>query len=249
MTDQQNPGQQKNAAGEQKKPGKGCGCLVWVVILLMIGLGVVLGGAEEGWFDSSDNDTTIAAPSGQEAADLVNRLAEAEKAHGICYGWSLRDGSNTVVTEGSSRGTGVLASSCARWVSLDIIVDYAPATSESEDSATIDVSKSDDLVGKIPYSTDLEYMGVTREAAINDPTATIGLGALALPLLMAEQGVVEALPLADPADEPATAISRPGSDFVGNYSGALIALGIIGGIAVLSLIIGLIVRKRGAEAR
>ena len=234
---------------EPKKASKGAGCVAWLIVLVLIGLGVVLGGMEEGWFDSTDTDTSIPAPTSQEAADLVTRLAEAEKAHGICYGWSLREYPDTVISEGSSRGAGVKASTCARWVALDIAIDYASPSSDASDSAYIDVQKSDDLVGEIPYSTELDHMGITTDAALNDPTATIGLGALALPLLMVEQGVVEPLPLTEASGEPATAITRPGSDFVGNHSGALIAFGIIGGIAVLSLIIGLIVRKRGAEAR
>lgn len=235
---------------EEKKKSKWA---YWLVPLMIIGA-IVLGMAEEGAFDSNDNDTTVPAPSGPDTADLVNRLAEAEKAHGICYGWELDDstystGSDDLVSMGSSRGANVSARECTDWVVLTVGVDYTSASSESDDSASIDVDRSDSLAGKAPYSSDLERMGVTREAAINDPAATAGLGALALPLLMVEAGVAEPLPVATASAEPATPIGHPGSDFVGNHSGALIALSIIGGLALLCLIVGLIIRKRGKEAR
>ena len=238
--------QAKKPAQPVKKAG-GCG---WLVIVFMIGFGVLAAGVENDWFSSSDNDMTITSPTQQDSADLAARLAEAEKAHGICYGWTLTDHDyGKVLSEGSSRGAGVKASTCERWVSLEVDIDYACASCESEDTATLDVRGSDDLAGDLPYTSDLERMGITKEAAIDDAAAVAGMGALALPLLMVEEGVAEPLPLPEPAGEPAVAISRPGSDFVGNNTGALVALGIIGGTAVLCLIVGLIVRKRGKEAR
>ncbi|GGS16270.1 hypothetical protein [Actinokineospora fastidiosa] len=236
---------------QQTKKGGAAGWIITGVILVGIVLAIIAG---EGGFDSSDNDTSVPPPTAQETADLAARLAEAEKAHGICYGWELSRSTYStrpedVVSMGSSRGAGVSARECDDWVILQVGVEYTSASSESEDSAAIDVDSSDSLTGKHPYSGDLERMGVTRDAALNDPAATTGLGVLSLPLLMVEEGAAHALP-ATPADaaQP-TPIGRPGSDFVGNHTGALIALGIIGGIALLCLIIGLIIRKRGKEAR
>lgn len=238
---------------QAKKPAqpvkKGGGC-AWLIVVLMIGFGVLAAGVETDWFSSSDSDTTITAPTRQDSVDLAARLAEAEKAHGICYGWKLTDHDyGRVLSEGSSRGADVTASTCDRWVSLEVAIDYACGSCESEDTARFTVRSSADLAGNVPRTSDLERMGVTKEAAVDEPAATAGMGALALPLLMVEEGVAEPLPLPEPAGEPAVAISHPGSDFIGNNTGALVALGVIGGIAVLCLTVGLIVRKRGKEAR
>ncbi len=247
----QNQGQK--AAAPQKKGGA-AGCAIVVVILLLtIGLPVFFAGLDEGWFSSSDDtDVTVVAPTRQEADDLAAQLAAAEKAHGICYGWTLEDsdaGTDVPLSQGSSRGAGTDPRTCDRWVALEVDIDYSAPSSDFEDSAYLRVTTSDDLDADAPSTTDLDRMGVNEAAAINDPAATVGMGALALPLLMVEQGAADALPPAEAASPPATAISRPGSDFVGNNSGTLVALGIFGGIAVLCLIIGFVVRARAGKAR
>jgi hypothetical protein len=273
---QKNPGQRNQPKGGQPKgnqpkdgqgqktqnqqkgatpPKKGWGCaIVLGAFVLVIGLPVFFAGLDEGWFESSgDSDITVTAPTQQEATDLAAQLAEAEKAHGICYGWQLKDMNATSSDEplslGSSRGVGVEASTCERWAQLEVDIDYSAPTSDFEDSAYVRVTSSSDLDADAPSTTDLDRMGVSTQAAIDDPAAAVGMGALALPLLMVEEGAAEALPLTEATGEPATAISRPGSDFASNNAGSLIALGIIGGITVLCLIIGIIVRKRAGKAR
>ncbi|MFC5286885.1 hypothetical protein ACFPM7_07460 [Actinokineospora guangxiensis] len=250
---QKNQNQQNGATPPKKGAGLGC-AIVLGVFVLVIGLPVFFAGLDEGWFESSgDSDMTITTPTQQEAADLVAQLAEAEKAHGICYGWRLKDlndhQSDEPLSQGSSRGVGVEARTCERWAQVEVDIDYASPSSSLEDSAYVRVNTSTDLDPNAPSTVDLDRMGVSTQAAIDDPAAAVGMGALAVPLLMVEAGVAEALPLPEATGAPATAISRPGSDFASNNSGSLIALGIIGGITVLCLIIGIIVRKRAGKAR
>ncbi|MGX7825610.1 hypothetical protein ACTG9Q_11010 [Actinokineospora sp. 24-640] len=224
----------------------------WVVGIAITAAFVWLMGLDSGWWESSDNDTTVPALSSQDSADLVARLAEAEEAHGICYGWELRNDQLSsdaeVVSSGSSRGVGVPADTCAKHMTLQAAVSYTDSLSESEDSATITVASSRDLTTHQPYSSDLDRMGVTTVAVLEDPAAATGLGALALPLLMVESGAAEPLPLS-PAPADAAPISRPGSDFISTNRGALTALGILGGIALLCLIVGLIIRGKEARTR
>lgn len=225
----------------------------WVAGIAITAAFVWLMGLDAGWWESSsDNDTTVPSLSSQDSTDLVARLAEAEKAHGICYGWELRDRRQSshaeVVSSGSSRGVGVPADTCARYVTLRAAVSYTDSLSESDDSATISVDSSADLTEHQPYSSELDRMGVTPAAVLEDPAATTGLGALALPLLMVESGAAEPLPLS-PAPAEAAPISRPGSDFTSTNRGALTALGIVGGIALLCLIVGLITRRKEARTR
>ncbi|MGW5050472.1 hypothetical protein [Actinokineospora sp. NPDC004072] len=231
---------------QAKKLSKPVAWLIVVGTCVAVIVAVIAGAAS-----SDDNDLTVSVPTGQETADLVQKLAEAEEAHGICYGWVLTDADKPsdeeVVSSGSSRGAGTSAEECQRYVWVDARVDYESESSSFEDSASIIVHASPGLPE--PSAVDLERLGVTQEALLAEPAAAVGYGALALPLLMAEDGVVEPLPTTPAAAAPATPIGRPGSDFVGNHTGGLIALGVVGGLALLCLIVGLTIRIRGREAR
>ncbi len=212
----------------------------WIigVVVAVLTLGFV--GSEVGWWTSADNDTTVVTFAGPDGADLAERLAPAEAAHGICYGWQLEDKSrNKVLSVGSSRGDGVDATTCERYLVLEVEVTYTSASSEADDSAALKVLGSPELrMTQRPSNADLDRMGITSEAALAEPAATTGYGVLALPLLLAERGIVDPLPEPVAAGAPTAAIGRPGSDFAGNHGTALVLLAVFGGIALLSAALG-----------
>jgi hypothetical protein len=250
----------KEKAKADAKKTTGFGCL-FVVGILLFALAMIFW--DEGLFEFGDDDTTVVGLSQQDTDDLVRRLAEAEKAHGVCYGWKLINedadsGKDTVVSEGSSRGAGISAENlddCAEYAVITVEIDYASSTSSFEDNAYISMTGSRAVMANKVETADFDRMGVTKEAAIAEPASTTGMGALAMPYLLVERGVVPAVPAADaaPAQAPAQPpVVRPGSDFVGNNTGALITVYILGGIAVLAFIVGLLGvrgRRRAAETR
>ncbi|SDD95173.1 hypothetical protein [Actinokineospora iranica] len=228
-----------------KKKKKGT---VWTLVIVVF---IVLLGAGNGWFSASDDSTVVESISAVDGADLAKRLAAAEAAHGICYGWELHKGTSTTgkpLSEGSSRGVGVNAETCQRYMILRGSVDYTSADSVLEDSAYLSVDSSSDLRSNRPSTADLDRVGVSTASMLNEPAATTGYGALALPLLLAEKGVVAPVPEPTTAAAPATPIGRPGSDFTSNRQTALVLVTIFGGVALFGVAIGfLISRKRGQE--
>lgn len=216
--------------------------IIWVTVVALI---VVMAGAESGWWSSSDNDTTIPTLSEADGEDLVARLAKAEAAHGVCYGWAVTDGSSKSVTSGSSRGIGVSADMCGRYAILTSSIDYTSASSESEDSASVTVRTSTDLPRL--YSSDLSVVGVDTKTLLEEPTTATAYGALALPLLLAEKGEVQPLEPEVATAAPTTSIGRPGSDFVATHRGAIISLSIFGGAALIGLVVGFILRRKRSQ--
>ncbi|GAB2993867.1 DUF5585 domain-containing protein [Saccharothrix stipae] len=217
--------------------------IVWVTV---IAVAVLMVSVESGWWSSSDNDTTIPTLSDADGRDLVSRLAKAEAAQGVCYGWVVYDGSGDPVTSGSSRGVGVSAEKCARYAILVSTITYTPASSESEDSASVSVRTSSGLPALT--SSDLSRVGVDTAALLAEPTTTTAYGALALPLLLTEKGDVAPLAPEVATAQAATPIGRPGSDFAASHRGAITALSIFGGAALIGLVVGFILRrKRGQE--
>lgn len=222
----------------------------WVLGLLCAGAFIFLIGLDSGWWSGSDDSTGIPTINSTDGADLARRLATAEAEHGICYGWELRDGARTSsppLSQGSSRGHGVDARTCPRWMVVTTRVTYTGPDSESEDSASVQVDSSSDLAQDEPRAADLERMGLTSAAVIDDPAAATGYGALALPLLLAEKGVVAPQPEAAAAN-PATPIGRPGSDLLGTHKPLVVTLAVFGGIALISVATGLIGLRRGRRA-
>ncbi|WP_436493535.1 hypothetical protein [Actinokineospora sp. HUAS TT18] len=217
--------------------------IIWTSVIAVC---VFLIGLEADWWSSTDNDTTIPTLSEADGEDLVARLAKAEAAQGVCYGWAVESGSGKPVTSGSSRGIGVSADTCDDYAILISTINYTSASSESEDSASVRVKTSTGL----PHlaSADLSRVGVDTATLLEEPTTATAYGALALPLLLAEKGNVEPMEPEPAAAAPTAPISRPGSDFAATHSGAIISLSIFGGAALVGLVIGFILRrKRGQE--
>ncbi|MBC6447096.1 hypothetical protein [Actinokineospora xionganensis] len=217
--------------------------IVWTTVIALVAF---LVGLDAGWWSSTDNDTTIPTLSETDGNDLVARLAKAEAAHGVCYGWVVKNGSGKPVTSGSSRGIGVSADTCEQYAMLISTITYTSASSESDDSASVTVKTSPGL----PYlsSSELSLVGVDTKALLEEPTTATAYGALALPLLLAEKGKVQPLEPEQATAAPTTSIGRPGSDFAATHRGAIISLSIFGGLALIGLVIGFILRrKRGQE--
>lgn len=164
------------------------------------------------------DDTRIPAPTPADRDATVAELARAADEQFVCYGWRLSDGAGAIVSQGSNLGANVTVDSdsvrCPRWVELRATVVWTPESSESEDWASRELAGSADLADALPDETALDRVGVTENALIDDPAETVLRGALALPLLAAEEGVVVPVPLATPTmtADPAV-LADPGSDF------------------------------------
>ncbi|MQA11375.1 MAG: hypothetical protein GEU98_23060 [Pseudonocardiaceae bacterium] len=232
----QRGGSQPDASGKTK-------ALVAVFAVLVLG----------GYFVSqiigsfgADESTAVENFERQDSADLANRLATAERAHGICYGWQLIDGGlNQVLSEGSSRGVGTDAEQCARWVEVSADVLYTSENSEQEDSAQLTVRSSPDLLGSTPSPQDFERVGVTSRELIDEPVSSVGYAALSLPLLLAERGVVQPVELDQgAASERVQPLDEAGSDFFGQYTGTIIFLGILAAAVLACLVLGIVASRR-----
>ncbi|MGH3434268.1 MAG: hypothetical protein ACRDQB_15670 [Thermocrispum sp.] len=184
----------------------------------------------------------IPAFTATDSERLAEDLARLEEQHGgVCFGWSLTDGSTSGGTEfGSSRGAAVPADTCQRWAQVDVTVGYTSASSESMDGAAITVSASDDLSSAAGIGlADFQRLGIDVEQLVDDPVASTGYAALALPLLMVERGDLP------PATEPQTTAPATGTLPPADSSDApttqlviMIGAGLIGlGLLVAGLVV------------
>jgi hypothetical protein len=173
-----------------------------------------------------------------DADDLAATLAEATAAQDICYGWNVQvsdQSSSDSESVGSDRGAGVPVdtTSCSKYVVLDVYITWTSESSESEDSASYDVTSSaggptrSDMDG-----LDLDWDGLTGE----DPDVVIGNAVAALPLLAADKDMgkaIEAAPESGAAPADASLTDDPGSDWFRNNGGTMLwGLGLLLGGAV-----------------
>ncbi|AXB43493.1 hypothetical protein [Amycolatopsis albispora] len=245
---------------EPKKPGKGCAWFLVALIVAGVAWGVFseVGGAappDPGKFHNADttsySDGTrygggllpAFSPAAQE--ELTQGLAELEKAYGICFGWSLEDGSTKKVQLGSSRGPGVAANTCPRWLETRVAVGYSTDSSESPDGVRVSAAGSPEFT-KLPREDDFARLGVNGPALVEDPVGGTGHAALGLPLLMVESGALQAVPTPPPADRPTPRpLGRAGSsDFPLSTTLTLSGLGV--GI-VVCVVLGFWMRSRARK--
>lgn len=193
---------------------------------------------------SFDSTTTVPAPDTQMAAATVEQLAKAAAAHGVCYGWKL-EGPISGATTGSNLGPGVAVGSdpvrCPKWVEVRADVTWTSSSSEAADSAYISIASAG---VPAPPAGRLDRFGLTKSAFIDEPDWAVCQGALALPLLLAEDGSVPPAPVGTLA--PGAAAGPPpsaGSDFWRDrwmyVSGAAVLLA----LAVLTIGIGWFERR------
>jgi hypothetical protein len=162
-----------------------------------------------------------------DADDLAATLAEATADQDVCYGWDVQvddaiAGQSESVGSDKGAGTPVDTSSCAKYVRLDVFITYTSESSESEDSASWDVSSTtggptrSDMEG-----LELDWDGLTGE----NPDVVIGNAVSALPLLAADKGMgkaIEASPATGAAPADAAPTNSPGSDFWRNNGTAML---------------------------
>jgi hypothetical protein len=174
-----------------------------------------------------------------DADDLAASLAEAYTDQGVCYGWqvTVNDVSTTDESVGSNFGAGkpVSSGACDKTVEFHATITYTSESSESEDSASYDVTSTPSGVTR----DDLDALGIDFDDLTGeDPDVAIGKAVIALPLLAADKGVAEPLSATpDNATAPADAqlTDSPGSDWWRDRGGMLLwGLGLLaaGGVFV-----------------
>ncbi|TDV54085.1 hypothetical protein [Actinophytocola oryzae] len=167
-----------------------------------------------------------------DADELAASLAEAYADQGVCYGWQVdvQDVSTSDTSIGSNFGANkpVTSGSCKARVEFTATITYTSESSESEDSASYDVSSNPAGVTR----DDLDALGIDFDGLTGeDPDVAIGKAVTALPLLAADKGVgkpIAAAPEtgAEPADAQLT--DDPGSDWWRGQGGMLLwGLGIL----------------------
>ncbi|MDR7280163.1 hypothetical protein [Catenuloplanes atrovinosus] len=186
---------------------------------------------------SSDNGTTVPAPTTEETTETARVLATATGVQGMCYGWNLQDSSSyqdQAVSRGSSLGPAVAVDSdpakCREYVEVVARITYTSSSSESDDSASLSVESNSPRVDKWQLTQRLREMGFTDDAFINDPGFVIMHAALALPLITAESGAATPVPATAPSaatNAPSAALPPAGNDFLRDRWGFLVAAGVL----------------------
>lgn len=172
-----------------------------------------------------------------DADDLAATLADAYTQQNVCYGWDVTV-DNVGMTEsvvGSNFGAGKSISSgdCDKSVEFQATITYTSESSESEDSASYDVTSNPTGVTRDDLdSLGIDFDGLTGE----DPDVPIGKAIVALPLLAADAGLADPIVATPDTAEPAAdaqLTDDPGSDFWRDRGGMLlwgIGLLIAGGL-------------------
>jgi len=180
--------------------------ILWVTGIIIVTCGVAACCAATA--DNSPSAQVDAATADTVVADL----ARASAAHGICYGWVLRDGT-TVVSSGSNLGVGVAVNNnpakCPKYQVVNGTYHWYPDSSESEDYATYTIDGNPSRLD----AAGLDRLGVGTSELLDSPTTAILDAAEALPLLAQEAGVAEgAVPEPSLSGSPAP-LESGGSDF------------------------------------
>lgn len=152
-----------------------------------------------------------------DADELAASLDEAYTDQKVCYGWEVTV--NDVVTTdhsvGSNFGAGkeVNSDQCDKSVEFHATINYTSESSESEDSASFDVTSNPPAVSRDDLiALDIDMDGLTGE----DPDIPIGKAVLALPLLAADKGLarpIAATPDSATPQADAQLTDDPGSDW------------------------------------
>jgi hypothetical protein len=195
------------------------------------------------------SDLSVTAPDAEQRRQTASQLAWAAESQEICFGWELDSGwSAAPVSRGSNLGENVPVDSdttrCPRWVEVRARVNYVSGSSESEDSATVQVQTSPDLSVGSRIEAGLRRFGLDEKAFVDNPALAVSRAALALPLLTAESGAAE--PAATPPASAATppALESAGADFWRDrWVFVLVAAGLVL-VAGLFLTVGFVQRRK-----
>ncbi|MEH0842556.1 hypothetical protein V6U81_09225 [Micromonospora sp. CPCC 205711] len=239
-----------------KQPGaqpkkSGWPALIWTIVLVVLCCGGTVVYPSWGTVFGDDRSATVSAPTAQERGDTVPILAQSAAGQGVCYGWVLKDyfDYGDPVSVGSNLGDGVAVQdnpACPRWVQVSARIYYPSKSSESDDNAYVDVTGSADVdsVDLLRMKSGLDRLGVTEKAFVDDPGWAITRAAVMLPLLAAEQGLVE--PAATPAPDTASPSPLPaaGNDLWRDRWGYFVAVTTLVLIAALLITVGVVQRRR-----
>lgn len=205
--------------------------------------------------------------SAEDSRRLSQALSGAEERYGICFGWQLTDGGKDAdpsyssgsarqsepdppssFDRGSSRGPSTPADTCPRWVELQVTVAYTTGSSERWSGVDLEVVGSPDFESyELPYDNDdFAALGIDAETFIDQPVATTGHAALALPLLMTENGALEPKPVQATPGEPRQPLPPAGSGMSG--SGTWVWASVLGLVAAAAALLGLRARRKSGAA-
>ncbi|MGJ7908200.1 hypothetical protein ACOQFL_17180 [Actinopolyspora sp. H202] len=267
-----------NSGTNDNKTGKTLGLLAFFGIAGLVLTLIVLGTGGNGGSESFHGDessryvrsqTYSGAPlSGfteTESRQLSEELAEEEQRYGICFGWKLIDGSDGYLSsssdsspyeelsesdydQGSSRGPNTPASTCEKWVEVRATVAYTSTTSEQWSAVDLEVAQAPDSDMDLPYDSDFAELGITAERFIDAPVDTTGQAAIALPLLLTQEGSLPARP-AESRTETRAAEPLPSADTGVPGLWRWVWLVMLGIVTVLGIVLGTVgvVRQRGGN--
>ncbi|RCW40131.1 hypothetical protein DFQ14_11210 [Halopolyspora algeriensis] len=227
--------------------------------------GFGLGSDTQFYGDESDRYSEYRTYTGQpiprfSAADsrrLSQALSDSEERYGICFGWKLTDGSKDAAgsydpdsgqeaesdppssfDRGSSRGPTTPASTCPRWVEARVTVAYTSESSEDWSGVELEVAGSDNFESyELPFDNNsFADLGIDAETFIDQPVTTTGHAALALPLLMTENGTLDPKPVRASSDAPPQPLPPASSGMRG--LGTWLWLGFLGLLTVSATVLG-----------
>ncbi|MEW2326606.1 hypothetical protein AB0880_02180 [Micromonospora chersina] len=245
------PGTQPGAKPEPRKTSTAA--LVWIVVLLVVCCGGLVVYPSWGMVFGADGSDKVPAPTAQERGDTVPILAQSTAGQGVCYGWVLKDYweyGDEVVSAGSNLGDGVRVegnAACTRWMQVTAVIRYVSESSESNDTAQVEVTGSPDIDSDDLWRmrSGLERLGLTDKVFIDDPGWAITRAAVMLPLLAAEAEIV---PPAAATPTPGAASPSPlpdaGSDLLRDRWGYLLATVGLLLLAALFVTVGVVQRRR-----
>lgn len=237
-----------------RRGGWGCIVLVAAFIALLVWLFSDLG--ESVAFTDEDSDlysaqniySGVAVPNFTPSDEqrLSRALSDLEQTHDMCFGWVLKDGVTGEVQSGSSRGPDVRATSCSRWAEVRVAVAYTSASSPNYDAATISVAASEDFPQASAITRQaFAELGIDADALISDPVSATGHAALALPLLLIQEGALQ------PVEQPQGTVgpsnpptSLPAAGGLGFPVGTVVLLALLGLGGMTALVLGVRARQR-----
>ncbi|MFC8620478.1 hypothetical protein ACFT9M_29230 [Micromonospora purpureochromogenes] len=201
--------------------------------------------------NGDDGSDIVPPPTAQERGDTVPILQRSTASQGVCYGWVLKDHLDygDPLSVGSNLGDGVPVEDnpgCPRWLQVTARIYYPGESSESNDSAYVDVTGSADVTSAqlLRIENGLARLGLTDEVFIDDPGWATTRAAVMLPLLAVEAGLVE--PVATPAAAAAAPSPLPaaGNDLWRDRWGYLLAAAGLLLVTALLVTVGLVQRRR-----
>lgn len=186
-----------------------------------------------------------------DAQELVDDLAEAGEAQGVCYGWAVtvRDEQTRTVAEevgSSTGGVGVPVDpgACARYAYLAGTITYTSASSEYEDSAQVGIESQPELAGVSSGIAPNDLLGEADDLALAQAVSR-------LPLLMIEAGLADPVPVeaaTEPLPEGEAVSPASGSDGL-RQSGPGLVLGAVVTLAGLAWLAYEVRARRASPGR